>query len=192
MRKDAFAEMREEFILARGLTHKQLQEALAAKTAPLVQEWREALSKLPAYCIDCHKEHLPSLKCAACKFCKGFLHAPMPEGIYFDFRGWRWTPPFICMGCGIEVCYTQWAFSRSCGSCDVRESLTRRLLYRQCFAGAHEKLPTWNVENYDIPEEHFVDPKTRMMHPVISPPRPPLQPGRRFRPIPRKPTRRQQ
>ena len=177
---EAFTVMRETFLAARRLSLEELQEALWSKQEPLSREWREAMMTLPQYCVDCHKEHLPTDKCVPCQFTHGFLHAPVPKDIYFDYRGWRWTPPFICMNCGIEVCHRQWAFSRSCGSCDVSKSLTARLVSGKCFVGPHEKLPTWSAEKHDIPEDHFVDPKNRAEYPVIYRPRPkPFRPKSR-------------
>jgi hypothetical protein len=164
-RQDMFTALRDRFLLEHGQAREELQKALIAEQQPLTDEWRAALRTLPQYCVECHKEHLPSASCVPCEFSLGFLHAPMPEGIYFNYRGWRWTPPFICMGCGVEVCHQQWAFSRSCGPCDVSNSRTRRLLYRKCFVGPHEKLSTWSAEQGDIPEDHFVDPKDRMNYP---------------------------
>lgn len=162
MRANAFKGMRDEFIALRGISCEQLQRSLIAKEQPLTEEWHQALSALPQWCIDCKREHMPTATCVPCTFDAGFLHAPMPKDIYFDYRGWRWTPPFICMGCGIEVCYRQWQFSRSCGACDVSESRTRKLLSGRCFAGPHDKLSSWSAVKHDIPEDHFVDPKDRM------------------------------
>lgn len=125
------------------------------------------MSQLSQYCLEHHKEHQPTEMCVPCEFNANFLHSPMPEDIYIDHRGWRWTPPFICMGCGIEVCYRQWAFSRSCGACDLSNSTTRRLLLHKCFAGPHKKLPTWDEKQHDIPENHFVNPIDRMKYPEI-------------------------
>jgi hypothetical protein len=61
-----------------------------------------------------------------CKSCLG-EHEPAPPGIYFDFKGWRFTPPFHCMCCGAETCYKQWAYGRSCGTCDTGACQARRL-----------------------------------------------------------------
>jgi len=61
-----------------------------------------------------------------CKSCLG-EQEPAPPGIYFDFKGWRFTPPFHCMCCGAETCYKQWAYGRSCGTCDTGACQARRL-----------------------------------------------------------------
>lgn len=123
------------------------------------------------WCADCRAYHPPTDEHPICRLCSFGIHAPMPPDIYFNYRGWKFTPPFICMGCGIEVCFRQWAFSRSCGACDVSDSKTRRVLYLQCFAGPHEKLPTWNQEDGDIRQDHFLDPKDAPDYPVLRPSR---------------------
>jgi len=45
--------------------------------------------------------------------------------------GYTWntmlTPPFHCMCCGAETCYKQWAYGRSCGTCDTGACQARRL-----------------------------------------------------------------
>lgn len=114
---------------------------------------------------------------------------------HLDFRGWRFYSPFYCMGCGIAVDARQWAFSRSCGPCDVSYSRTRRLLYGKCFAGRRELLTLCENANPDdergfIPEDHFVDPSEREKYPVmVRPERRPIPPRPRLLPRfpPRKP-----
>jgi hypothetical protein len=119
------------------------------------------------YCADCHGYHLPTTEHPACRFCRFSIHKPPPEDICFDYRGWIFTPPFICMGCGIETCYRQWAFSRSCGPCDVSNSTTRRLLIGKCFAGPH-RLSSDRTDAF-IPADHFVDPSEREKYPPMRP-----------------------
>lgn len=46
-------------------------------------------------------------------------------GLYH--RGWRFWPPYGCGRCGRRVTAYQFAFSRSCGGCDLGESRTARL-----------------------------------------------------------------
>jgi hypothetical protein len=115
--------------------------------------------------VECKREHAPTTEHPLCRFDKAFLHAPPPKDIYFDFKGWKFRPPFICMGCGIEVCFRQWAFSRSCGACDVGNSPTRRLLYGKCFTGPRELVDS--EAEYFIPESHFVEPTEREKYPVL-------------------------
>jgi hypothetical protein len=43
----------------------------------------------------------------------------MISNVFFDFKGWRFYPPFYCMCCGVEVSQEQWAFGRYCGVCDT-------------------------------------------------------------------------
>lgn len=183
-RKLEFDELRAEFVVKHGLVADKLCELLRDQDSDIAKKWRAHLAnKSTQYCIDCHKYHKPTATCVPCEFSPGFLHRPMPKEIYFNYRGWKFTPPFICMGCGIEVCHNQWAFSRSCGPCDVSDSITRRVLYGQCFAGPHEKLPTWDTDNYDISEDHFLDPEDREKFPVMRQ-QPPIRP-KKF--VPRKP-----
>jgi len=130
------------------------------------------------YCYKHAKSHTKS-ECDKCVWCpvaddgiSGHFSSLVPSDAYVDFRGWRFTAPFICMGCGIEVCIHQWCFSRSCGSCDLSVSKTRRVMFHQCFAGPREKLPTWRrgVKSHgDIPESHFIEPARREEFPLMYP-----------------------
>ncbi len=61
--------------------------------------------------------------------------------LYVDFRGWRFFEPFYCMACARRVEPRQFAFSRSCGACDVSNSRTAILRFGKCFSGRREKLP---------------------------------------------------
>jgi hypothetical protein len=104
-----------------------------------------------------------------CTHCYG-EHGTAPEGIYIDFRGYRWTPPFICMRCGIEVCHQQWAFSRTCGACDVGNSHTARLRYG-IFAGPHTQIQ-FPIDPRDpgaLMEGDMIDPAEREKYPVLNP-----------------------
>lgn len=107
----------------------------------------------------------------SCPRCIG-NHGPAPEGVYIDFRGYRWTPPFICFRCGIEVCHMQWAFSRTCGPCDVSNSHTARLRYG-IFAGPHAALEPHDPRDPGtLLEGDMLDPADRMKYPVLNPPKP--------------------
>ena len=133
------------------------------------------------YCFTCRKSHPISTKCPQCalsgvedgngRWHGPHLHAPLPADAHLDFSGWRFTAPFICMACGIEICLFQFAFSRTCGPCDVSNSTTHRFyMSRQCFAGPREKLPTWSKKHGhrgDIPEEAFVDPARRLEFQIV-------------------------
>lgn len=165
-----FEAIRTSFCKQHGISTATLSKRLAADQDDQFNlEWRAFLSNnMDCYCSDCHGYHKPTAEHPACRFCRpGFVHAPMPLDIYFHHRGWKFTPPFICMGCGIEVCYRQWAFSRSCGSCDVSGSRTRRAPFGRCFAGPHERLESWNEKDHDIPEDHFIAPKDTDNYSVI-------------------------
>jgi len=129
------------------------------------------------WCIDCKSTHEPTKEHPLCDFSSGSPHLHrMPADIYFEYRGWRFTPPFFCMACGIEVCWHQWAFSRSCGACDVSNSRTARVAYRKCFAGPHTKLADHSEKRGDITEDWFLDPAKRFEYPILNPER-----DRRFR-----------
>jgi hypothetical protein len=163
---DEFESLAANFRKRHGLTKDEAPMALYNDKA-LQSKWvTEYTAKTPAWCGTCHGYHLPTKEHPMHSLCGG-LHAPMPKDIFFDYRGWKFTPPFICMGCGIEVCFRQWAFSRSCGSCDVSQSTTRRLLYRKCFSGPHVKLSTWSAKESDIEESLFVDPGKRLEYPIL-------------------------
>ena len=51
--------------------------------------------------------------------------AAAEQGLYH--RGYRFWPPYACYRCGEPISAYQFAFSRSCGGCDVGHSLTARL-----------------------------------------------------------------
>ncbi len=149
------------------ISKDDLRKALCAGDSKWQKLWKaHYTAHIPAWCGTCRGYHLPTKEHPLHTLCGG-IHAPMPKDIFFDYRGWKFSPPFICMGCGIEICFRQWAFSRSCGPCDVSNSKTRRLLYHKCFAGPHIKLPTWSEEENDIQESHFVNPSTRLDYPVL-------------------------
>lgn len=82
------------------------------------------------------------------------------RNVYHDssvrYRGWRFFPPFFCMGCGVAVSREQWIFSRSCGPCDLQNSKTARLFVEKCFSGKRERLRRGSQEG-DIPEDWFID-----------------------------------
>ncbi len=123
------------------------------------------------WCSDCKTKHKPTSEHPLCLFCIRFLHAPPPEGIYFDFKGWRFTPPFICLYCGIEVCSRQWASSRSCGLCDISHA-NHRLPYGRYFAGPHVLIDPESCPF--LSEKGFVDPVDRDKYPPKRKP-PPLK-----------------
>lgn len=177
----------EKFAKSKGITREELDRLLrSADGTPLRDEWtRFYQANGNLWCFNCKTWHKPTEEHPTCRLCTTAIHEPAPADIHFDYRGWKFTPPFICMGCGIEVCFRQWAFSRSCGGCDVSYSRTRRLIGGKCFAGPHERLSTWNAEESAIPEDHFIDPSQREKYPVIRRrpefPRPPKPPFRRMR-----------
>jgi hypothetical protein len=92
--------------------------------------------------------------------------------LYFDYKGWRFRPPFHCMYCGIEVSVRQWAFSRSCGGCDVSPSYTARLPFVSyyIFAGPHELIDP--NDPYFLEEARFLSPEDAEKHPILNPPAP--------------------
>ena len=120
--------IRDAFLVERGLTRDKFHELLCDHGSETAIAWRKNLAvKATQYCVECHTEHTPTDECVPCEFTPGFLHHPMPPEIYFDFKGWRFKPPFHCMCCGKEICYQQWAFGRSCGTCDTGACRKERL-----------------------------------------------------------------
>jgi hypothetical protein len=96
----------------------------------------------------------------------------MTDDLYIDYKGWRWTAPFACIRCGVEVSPEQWAFSRSCGSCDCGVSPTARLRITdpRLFAGPHELFDPF--DSHFLTADRFLDPADREKYPVLNPPKP--------------------
>ena len=155
----------------RRSNYREIQRLPQSRAREKISRMRDAPP--PPWCLSCEKRHEQTPECVPCEFNPSYLHNLIPRDFFIDYRGWRWFPPFTCMGCGISVCYIQWAFSRSCGGCDISDSRTIRLRYLKCFAGSHEKLPTWDESKGDIREENFVKPKERESYPPIN--RPPAK-----------------
>jgi len=88
-----------------------------------------------------------------CLSCFG-EHEDVPADVFFIFKGYKFTPPFHCIYCGVVVCAHQWAFSRSCGGCDVGNSHTAKLRYYQWTAGPHELVDP--NDSHLLPAEQFV------------------------------------
>ena len=102
-------------------------------------EQRRGLS----FCLTCRGYHPPTTEHPACDLCgANGCHAPFPVEAYFDFKGWRFRPPFHCMCCGKMVCFEQWAFGRSCGTCDTGRCNTDNLHPRthKVFCGPNTEL----------------------------------------------------
>lgn len=96
-----------------------------------------------------------------------------PEGIFFIYKGWKFTPPFHCMYCGIVVDHKQWAFSRSCGGCDVSNSHTAKLRFFQWTAGPHEVHD--RTDSHFLPEEQFVPLEEVLKKSPINPAKQPFK-----------------
>jgi hypothetical protein len=94
------------------------------------------------FCLTCGGGyHPPTAEHPLCSY-DGGVHAPFPSDAYFDFKGWRFKPPFHCMCCGKEICYQQWAYGRSCGTCDTG-ACTREQLHHHfngTFCGPNTEL----------------------------------------------------
>jgi hypothetical protein len=103
-------------------------------------------------------------------FILGFYTRTPQSGPFFDYKGWRFTAPFYCMRCGVEVETQQWAFSRSCGGCDVSESHTARLSIfdRRLFSGPHELINPKD-SSFLLPDR-FLPPEYAKNFPVLNPP----------------------
>lgn len=95
--------------------------------------------------------------------------------LYIDYKGWRWRAPFLCMRCGAVVDVLQWAYSRSCGGCDVGSSQTARLPVTSyhIFAGPHELIdaedPHFLEEDRFLTSESFARGLDEA-YPVLNPP----------------------
>jgi hypothetical protein len=125
------------------------------------------------WCSTCKTKHKPS---EAHPICPSddfpHLHAKFPTDLYIDFKGWRFRAPFHCMYCAVEVCPHQWAFSRSCGGCDVSNSHTARLSIfdGRIFSGPRELIDA--KDSHFLTEERFLDPKDAEKFPVRNPMKP--------------------
>lgn len=71
-----------------------------------------------------------------CSYCHGDHEPDTPE-MYVEFRGYRLSPPFLCMCCGKETCGRQFAYGRTCGVCDMGACEPQNTAYRPEYA--HEK-----------------------------------------------------
>lgn len=108
-------------------------------------------------------------------------------GIYH--RGYRFWPPYACGRCGEPISAHQFAFSRSCGGCDVGQSHTARLFFGDPHWFVLGKVDLENDKDSALIQPDFIPAHTRRdfavlnpMRPVPSPsPRPPkFKPPRRW------------
>jgi hypothetical protein len=108
----------------------------------------------------------------ACTDDAGNTYTSFPTDLFIDFKGWRFRAPFHCMYCAVEVSPQQWAFSRSCGGCDVSNSHTARLSIfdGRIFSGPRELIDP--KDSHFLVEERFLDPKDAEKFPVRNPMKP--------------------
>ena len=101
------------------------------------------------------------------------LEAQWPEGEPIDHRGWRFTTPFHCFACGLQIPAYQFAFARACGGCDVPGSRTARLSIgdMRAFAGPHEYI---GASKWEISPK-WLDPATAADVKRLRPMMPPRQ-----------------
>lgn len=78
--------------------------------------------------------------CASC----GGKHGPDPADSFVDFRGYRFKKPFLCMCCGRVICGRQFAFGRTCGTCDVGACQTGNMAFRM--SAVHEHPKWWDYD----------------------------------------------
>jgi hypothetical protein len=97
------------------------------------------------------------------------------SGLYH--RGWRFFPPYACCRCGCYISARQFAFSRSCGGCDVGDIRTARLSIfdHRWFLGGRvvDENPAdrWRISPEFIPADESAN------YPVIHRPKiPPIPP----------------
>lgn len=122
------------------------------------------------WCSTCKAKHKPTEEhpiCPSDEF--AHLHAKFPQDLYIEFKGWRFRAPFHCMRCGVEVCPHQWAFSRSCGGCDVSDSHTARLSIfdGRLFAGPKELID--RSDPHFLTEDRFLPVSDAEKYPVRNP-----------------------
>lgn len=119
-------------------------------------------NRMPVYnCPECGRLYSgkPPHGCQPrCKDCE-CQHNPIPDGFYLDFKGWRFTAPFICGGCGIEICFKKWMSSGTCKQCDVDNSKNVRAPWCKMFSGPRT-LVDKNAAQF-ISENSFLEPKDR-------------------------------
>lgn len=131
----------------------------------------EQLALTEFWCHTCDGRHKPTREhplCPAHRADKspfdGHLHAPPPADLYFDHRGWRFTAPFVCMGCGEEVCYIQWEHQRGC--CSTGHSQRQRLTNHLAFVGPHVRVPESERDSSDLRGDQLIDYARRDEFPV--------------------------
>lgn len=145
-------------------------------------------------CVKCGNATSGGVLCGAgvvCFQCVTREMRDLDRADHFDFRGWRFFAPFFCFRCGRVIAGNQFAFSRSCGGCDVSDSKTSllRLVDHRVFVGKVEKLPDWGNRSSDIDPQwlpvnseeaqKLMDAGPRHNTPSFRPlPRPPIPPDR--------------
>ena len=77
-----------------------------------------------------------------CEHCWG-EHEPDLSDASLDFKGYRFTPPFLCMCCGRETCVRQWAWGRTCGLCDTGNCDQHSRGFKPEYAHEH---PPWGPQ----------------------------------------------
>jgi hypothetical protein len=53
-----------------------------------------------------------------CPHCFG-EHELDTSDIWVEWKGKKYFAPFLCLCCGKETCARQWAYGRSCATCDT-------------------------------------------------------------------------
>ncbi len=76
-----------------------------------------------------------------CLACYG-KHELDTDETWVDYGGYRFHKPFRCMCCGKEICARQFAYGRSCGSCDIGACQTGN---RSFDLKAVHECPSWVV-----------------------------------------------
>ena len=123
-----------------------MESIIEATRRCLATRAEEADSPLSAaleyWCCTCRTDHHPTSAHPLCPDSPTHLHVPIPPSVFMDHRGWRFFYPFYCFTCARRVCPRQFAFSRSCGGCDVSHSRTAVIspFAKKIFAGRHGRL----------------------------------------------------
>ena len=114
--------------------------------------------KTTPWCTVCNQNHEPNSDCVgvADQLTPGFLQLPMPSDLYFDFKGWRFKPPFHCMCCGKLIHWQQWSFGRSCGTCDTGKCGHTRHMPDAIYSGPAELIDKGEADKFRFVSDRFV------------------------------------
>lgn len=143
-------------IVAECVARKKSFDEMLIRNGAHTRGWKDRKDR---WCVECHAYHPPTAEHPECRLCSFAIHAPMPLDIMFrDYKGWNFSPPFVCMCCGKEICFTQWAYGRSCGPCDTGACQKKRLHARMdvVFYGNGEMVDPTKAAKYRFMPDRMV------------------------------------